>query len=333
MDNEVKPLSEAADFEEFKELRAAAGKETAAAEPAEKTPQAEEAKPVIAAEPGTADKTVQEPPAEKTVDDQIKELRAKGKHAQANKLMVDSAVKAEREEKERLKQELEALRSRPAERPAEAPAKPATTAASATDSNDPEPNPTDAKYDGADGYTKYLRDVGRWDARQQFRELQAKQQTQQSQQEIARTVMQRIAAFKAAKPEHADFDAVTAGTWDPNTNTGTGLWLTPAMMQFARESENAPAVLYHLGKNMAEHARIVALSPAMQLATLGQIAHLIATPAVNAPENRKPAVTKASPPPRVLSGADTPEPKSTAEASSYEEFKQLRRAQRGSSAR
>lgn len=322
-----KPYAEAVDHEEFKQLRAeVAGKKAAtAAEPAEKTPQSEEDKPApIAAEAGTAETKVQEPPAEKSVDDQIKELRAKGKHAQANKLMVESAVKADREENARLKQQLETLRSRPPERPAQTQQ---PSAQPALDTSDPAPLATDAKYAGPHGYEEYLTDK----AMHRYRAEERARDTRDGQRAIGEAIGRKV---QAAKTKFADFETVTAGSWDEASKTGTGLWLTPSMIQFVRESDDAMDVLYHLGKNMTEHARIVALSPAMQLANLGQIAHLIRTPAVNAgiPEKRKPAVTKAAPPPTTLGGADEPEPQSLAEAGSYEQFKAMRKA-RGRSPR
>lgn len=325
-----KPYAEAVDHEEFKQLRAEVAEKKAAttAEPAEKTPQTEEVKPVIASEPGT-EKPVQEhaaPTGEKSAEDQIKELRKNGKHAAANKLMVEAATKAANDRAEKAERALEALKSQPAATPS--PAVQPKPQAAATDAADPRPKAIDAKYAGADGYDKYLEDVSRWGARQEFHEQRTRSNAEQSQREMAQNIGTRIAAFKAAKPEHADFDAVTAGTWDEATKTGTGLYLTPPMIQFVRESDAAPAVLYHLGKNMAEHARIVGLSPVLQLAELGSLGRLITTPAANAaiPEKRKPAVTKAAPPPTTLGGADEPEPQPLAEAGSYEQFKAMRKA-------
>jgi hypothetical protein len=316
-DTEIKPLSEASSLEEFKELRKAAATAGTGEEPAKPT-QVEETTPAQSAtEAGTVETKVQEPPVEKSADDQIKELRAKGKHAAANKLMVESAVKAEREENARLKQEMETLRSRPSERPAQAPA----PTQQASDSK--APDATDAKYAGPKGYEEYLLDMADY-------RFEAKQQAQRAAQSRGAAAQAVGAKVAAAKGKYADFDTVTAGNWDAKTNTGSGLWLTPAMIQFVQESDNAMDVLYHLGKNMAEHARIVALSPSMQLVQLGQLSHLISAPPANTtPEKRVPAVSKVAPPPRVLSGHDAPPPKPLSEATSYEEHKRLRKLQRG----
>lgn len=313
--DELKPLSEAASYEDFKSQRAA-GRE-APAGPAEKTPQTEEVTPVkTESEPGTGDKVIQEAAAEKPVDDQIKELRAKGQHAKANKLEREAGA-AEADKKHaaeiaRLKQENETLRRPASERPAAE--KPAEVQA---DASDPEPKATDEKYAGAQGYEKYLRDCGRWDYRQE----EKKRGAEAGQRAATEALRTKVAA---AKTKYADFDAATTA----DVKAGTGLILTPSMVQYIRESDAGMDVLYHLGKNPEEYARVKALSATLQLAELGYLGKLITTPAANkaVPEVRKtPAVSRVSAPPRVLSGAAEAPAKSLSEASSYEEFRQLRK--------
>ncbi len=314
--DELKPLSEAASPEEFKTLRAAHREATAPV--AEKPVETQESKPVeTAAETGTAKQKVQEVPvAEKSVDDQIKELRAKGNHPAANKLEREAgaaeARKASDEEIARLKQEMEALRRPQPERPAEV--KTEVQAQPQVDPNDPEPKPEDAKYAGANGYEKYLRDCGRWDYRQESR-------AQQAQQGQKAAIDSRRTKVAAAKAKYVDFDAVTAA--DPAT--GTGLILTAPMIQYFDAADSGAEVLYHLGKHPDDYARIKALDPTLQLAELGYLGKLIVTPPAGTPEKKTPAVSKVSAPPRVLSGTDAPPPKALSEASSLEEFKRLRK--------
>lgn len=321
MDNNSKPLSEATDIEEFKRLRYADRQTEAPAESAgDKATQGEEPTPASASDPGTEGKATQEPePAEKSVEDQIKELRAKGKHAAANKLMAEEAARPHREEAERLRKELEGLRTQKPEPKPEATAKPATTEAAKPDidPNDPEPKPTDEKYAGEEGYTKYLRDCGRWDARQEQRAAERQRREAGTREAMTRKLVE-------AKAKYPDFDTVTAG----DMATGQGLILTPAMIDYVKEADSLD-VMYFLGKNPSEYQRIFMLPNARQIAELGKIEDKIsAAPAAAAatPEPKKPAVSKVSAPPRVMSGNDAPEPKSTAEARSFEEFKRIRHA-------
>jgi hypothetical protein len=311
MDLEVKPLSEATNIEEFKALREAQRK--AAAEPAaEKVTQSEEDTTASAAEPVTAEKPQESEPVEKSVDDQIRELRAKGKHAAANKLMAEEAARPHREEAEKLRKELEGLRTRPVEAKPEA-AKPATeAAATVSDPNDPEPKITDEKYAGDDGYTKYMRDVAAYDRRQ---ERKAEEQTR-AQATLKEKADKVFESGRLAKP---DFDAVVQRATLNIAVLREGLAKIP----------NIGDVLYKLGSEPAEVTRIMALAPMDQWAELVFVSRQItAAPAAPAapPEKPKPAVSRVSAPPRVLSGNDIPEPKSTSEATSYEDFKKIRRA-------
>ena len=319
---DLKPLSEAADLAEFKKLRQEARPKPEGQEP-ETPAQAEEATPApSAAEAGTAEPVSQESkPAEKSIDDQIKELRAKNQHAKANKLEREAGAAEARRQHEaeltRLRQEMEALRRPPSERPAAEPAK-AEPAQAAADPNDPEPKPTDDKYAGAHGYETYLRDLGKWDRRQE-------QKAEQAQQAQRTVIDARRAKVTAATAKYPDFATVTAA----DAAAGTGLVLTPAMIQYFDAAETGADVLYHLGKNPADYQRIRSLDPVSQLLELGYIGKLISTPAANTvPEKKTPAVTRVAPPPRVLNGNDTPPPKALSEASSYDEFKQLRRQRR-----
>ncbi len=324
MADEIKPLSEATDIEDFKRLRAEHREGTA--EPAEKVTQAEEATPVIAAEPGTAETKVQEP-VEKSAEDRIKELRSKGRHAAANELMVKTAVEAEKARADKLDEELKALRA-PKFEPARvaAAAAPQPAAAEKPAESDPEPKATDEAYGGADGYNKYLRDVTRWDTRQEIRRADAGRQ-QEAQNVGVRESLNR--KMTDARAKYSDFDTVTAG----DMTTGQGLILSPVMIDYAKNRDRGLDVVYALGKNPADYQRIFMLPANQQPYELAMIeARLSGTPAAVAapPVVLKPAVSRVAPAPRVLSGNDTPEPKGTSEASTFEDFKRIRRSARAS---
>lgn len=334
MSMEIKPLSDAEHFEEFTNLRNAArtaelkawedseDSEDSAETAEPKSMQPEEGKTEIVADPVTAETKVQEVPAKASVEDQIKALRAKGKHAQANKLMAEDAAeqaaRPHREEAEKLRKELEGLRTRPAEPKPTTQAVPAQAKPSA-DAGDPEPQPTEDKYAGADGYLKYQRDLTRWDVRQENRAIEQKKQDAS----IGEKITQK---WNAAKGKYPDFEAAT----HPNT----GLIPTNPMKQFIIEHDLGMDVLYQLGKDLPEFSRISQLTPVMQMAELGYMARLIATPPpaqASTPEKQlKPAVSKASTPPRVLGGANASEPKPLSEAQTFEDFQRRRTALKAS---
>lgn len=312
MDTETKLLADAVDFEEFKNLRHAPA---ATAEPAEKAPQVEEASPVIAAESGAAEPIPQEKQeaVEQSAEDKIKELRRQGKHNQANEVLKKEAARPHLEEIEKLRKELEALRSRPSEPVKQPEAKPAVVPAQqAVDTSDPEPKVTDEKYAGADGFTQYNRDIAIWAFRQETRKEQQKQAAISHQ----RKAQNILAEGAKAKP---DFQSVTS-----NVKVAVDV-----LREAIEDLPNIGDVLYKIGGDPAETSRIANLSPTKQYAELAYLSRELAKPpviAVKPPEPLKTAVSKVNAPPRVLSGADTPEPKSTAEARDFDEFKRLRRA-------
>lgn len=313
---EIKPLSDAEHFEEFTNLRNAA--RAASAETAEpKSTQPEEGKTEIVADPVAAETTVQEVPAEASVEDQIKALRKAQRHKAANELMVKAATQAANERAEKAERELEAVKRQPAVEQ-KLPAKPVTEAKTAI-GDDPEPQPTEDKYAGADGYLKYQRDLTRWDVRQENRAIEQKKQDAS----IGEKITQK---WNAAKGKYPDFEAAT----HPNT----GLIPTNPMKQFIIEHDLGMDVLYQLGKDLPEFSRISQLTPVMQMAELGYMARLIATPPpaqASTPEKQlKPAVSKASTPPRVLGGANASEPKPLSEAQTFEDFQRRRTALKAS---
>jgi hypothetical protein len=313
MEEDLTPLSEATSPEEFKTLREAHRK--AAAEPAaEKTPQAEEAIPVIVSEPGTEKPIQQESPADKPVDEQIKELRAKGKHAAANKLMVESATKAERDRADGLTKELEALRRRPAEsRTVAAKTEPAPVKAVAAP--DVEPKVTDEKYAGANGYQEFVIDAALWKFKAESRTQQEQQKQQESQTAITSRVNKVLEEGKKAKP---DFDAVV----------GKVIINVGVIQEGVQRLDNFGDVLYAIGSDPALLSSLQAMNPMDQWAELRYLSRTLGKPA--APAALKPAVSRVAAPPRVLSGTEAPEPKSTSEAVDYNDFKRIRKLQRAS---
>lgn len=270
-----------------------------------------------ASKTGTQDK----PEGEKrgrSLEERIRELRTKGDHDKADKILRDHWTRQERDRADKLEQELQDLRTRkPGSETSAEPAKPAQPAAAAASGDDPEP-----KEDDFQTYREYIVAASRWAARQERRsaEQEALKQEDLKRRETIKQATQR--KINDARGKYEDFDTVCAG----DAKAGTGLILTPAMQQFAVESDAGFDVVYYLGKNPAERARIAQLSPARQLAELGKIEDKVSATRTEErlTEKPKPAVSKAAPPPPRLGGAETPAPKNSSEARDYREYKKLR---------
>jgi hypothetical protein len=286
-----KSLAEAGDFEEFKKLRANAPIPKPDEAPA-KPPQAEEAKPKAAPESApdseTGEKIPQAPPAEgkQTLEDRIAELRKQGKHAVANKLLMDEARKAsqqaaaERERAIRLERELQEAKKQPPVQPAAQQSQPAQL-------DDPEPNPDDPKY--ATNLALYLRDVRVWDKRQNERTAAVQSFSQK-----------RDAVLAAGNSAYQDFGAVT-----------DRVVLNSAVLQKAvQEIPNAADVLYRVGSDLSLLGNIQRMDPVAQWTELVLLSRSLNTsqPPATQPANLRTPVTRVAPPPTPIRALPEPPP-------------------------
>ena len=126
------------------------------------------------------------------------------------------------------------------------------------------------QFDSYEAFTEALTD---WKATQavqtalQQREAAQRQaEEQRQQQERASTWQQRATD---ATSRYADFAEVALNRDLP---------VSPAMAEVIQSVDNGPDVLYHLGRNPAEAARIAALSPAQAAFALGSLAASLQTP-------------------------------------------------------
>lgn len=316
MSTENKQLSDAESYEEFRSLRTPPT--PAAAEPAaEKAPQVEETTPVIAAESGTVEPNSQEKqepvPAEKSVDEQVRELRAKGKHAAANKLMVDSAVDVERKRADALARELESLRAKPVAAQPQPAASPVPPAAPQVAGDDPEPKPTDEKYSVEGGWNLYMGDKIAHGIRSATR-AEAETQKRAAHEQRGRK------ALEAGAAAHPDFGSVIEKV----------IISKEALMSAVDNIDNVGEVLYKIGTNPAELARIQTLNPFSQYAVIHELSQGLKAPTPAAapapPVTLPPPVSRVAPPPRTLTGVGEAPKRSTADAKDYDDFRRIRKA-------
>lgn len=309
----VKTPAEASDFAEFRKIRS--GEQVPATPPQQ--PPAETAGEEAEIEAGSepVEKPTQEQPETKpekrdrTLEGRIKELRSKGKHDEANKLMVDAAVRAHKDEVEQLRKELQESRTRKPEEPKPAPA---PAAENKLDGDDPKPRLAAFMKDGKsyeDAIEEHADAVADWRDRKRERETSAAAADRQK-AEMKTSFTKRLTEVRA---KHSDFDEVTKG-----------LSLTPPMQQFVMEADEGLEVIRELGVSPDDYQRIAELSPTRQLAELGKIALRLEAPPPEKPKTTP--VSRVPAPPRTVSGTEPATAKATNEAKSFEEHKRLRTA-------
>lgn len=157
---------------------------------------------------------------------------------------------------------------------------------------DAEPDPAAYKYGETD--PGYIRDLGKFTARQEFLRLAAERERETAIRTVEQTWEQRQAEFAKAKP---DFYDVMNGDWV----------CTPAMADTIRTSDDGAAVAYHLAQNPAEARRIAALNPLAQVREIGKLEARLSAP----PPPQTKTVSDAPPPPsqaRGVSGRFAPPP-------------------------
>ena len=133
-------------------------------------------------------------------------------------------------------------------------------------------------------YEDYTRALARYEARMEHQRL--------NREAAEKTTAQRLReSMKAVRGEAADFDEVVASVFEPEfPNSKT-------MADFVEESDQPARMLYWLGNNPDEAARISQLSPIRQAKELAKVEATLAAPA---PQPKRPG---APPPPKIVTGS------------------------------
>jgi hypothetical protein len=154
-----------------------------------------------------------------------------------------------------------------------------------TDPNDPEPDPK--AYPAEEYDPAYIRAVSKWEARAEFRQLEAAAAVRVRQQ----TVTQALASKEdAARAKFSDFDAVTDAVVADFTGNPRGI----TILEFVQESPLGAEVAYALGKDPAAKKEILAATGSVGvLRVLAKLEAALAEPAKPAPKH----ITSAPVPP------------------------------------
>jgi hypothetical protein len=192
----------------------------------------------------------------------------------------------------------------------------AKPAAPATDSNDPEPDPN--KYTD---YTEYQKALIKWEVKQEKKAEVAQAADAAKRAEAQKAANAWSTRVAEASETFEDFESVAL---NPE------LTVTAVMADAIKDSEAGPEVLYHLGQNPAEAARIAKLSPLAQVRELGKLEAVLTARATKGtadetPQTKKPVVSKAPAPVRPLGGAAAASSSAKAiESMSMSEYRALR---------
>jgi Asp-tRNA(Asn)/Glu-tRNA(Gln) amidotransferase A subunit family amidase len=137
-------------------------------------------------------------------------------------------------------------------------------------------------------YDEFLRAAARHEVRQELRAERAKEEEHRRRYEAQSYEEQQrsriVGTIEKAKASHADFDLVVTPS----------LPVSHVMLGALSESDHGPDILYYLGKNPQESARIAGLTPYGQVRELGKIEAKISQPkaTTNAPAPIKPVSSR-----------------------------------------
>jgi hypothetical protein len=166
----------------------------------------------------------------------------------------------------------------------------------APDPKDPEPDA--AKFGD---YVEWQKAWNRWDRRQETRQEKAQAAAAEQHNAVKAKAESWQSRVSEAAAELADFAEVAQNPDLP---------VSQVMAEAITDSEIGPKILYHLGQNPEDAARIAKLSPVAQVREIGKIEAKLAVDTPEADEEtpeplvKKPlAVSKAPAPHRPLAGA------------------------------
>lgn len=188
------------------------------------------------------------------------------------------------------------------------------------------PDPKDPEPDASkfDNYTDWQKAWMRWDRRQESRAEVVARAAAEQQTAAAAKASTWNEKVTAASAEMADFAEVAQNPDLP---------VTPVMGEAILDSELGPKILYHLGQNPTEAARIAKLSPVAQVREITKLEAMLspetAKPADEKPQTKSTTVSKAPAPIRpVAGGASASNPVKSIDSMSQAEYRAYRESGR-----
>jgi len=178
-----------------------------------------------------------------------------------------------------------------------------------------EQRPTPDKYEYGELDVKFISDLARYEARQEFKAAQAAEnktrQSEAARQEAAKLTERKAAFFDAGAAKFDDFQEVVANSE----------YISDIVGELALGSEVGPEVIHHLASDPKLARQVFGLSPVKQAAYFGRLEAQFSAP--SAAKSETPArTTKAPPPVRTAKGAGG-KPQVTADTSDFSAFEAM----------
>lgn len=174
-------------------------------------------------------------------------------------------------------------------------AKPGLTGDKPSDTQEAVQAPDPAKYKFGELDPQYMRDVARFEARQELqayqRQLDEARQTEAANREIEQVRQKAAEVIQAGQAKFSDFEEVVV-----EAARNGEFELTKEMFETAVETSVAPDILYYLAQNPDEASTVARMSARQQAIWFGRMEAKFSQPA---PEPKK-KVTAAPPPPAAL---------------------------------
>lgn len=217
----------------------------------------------VASESSADSATVQQSKAgdksEEENDDIPDEQLPKGVQKRINKLTARAKTAEETAEDLRKRLDAGAEKKEPIKEPA---------AATAKASVDPEP-----ERSAFGTQDEWLKEHNKWSAREALRSERAAESVKEEDARIQATYDQHLERQNTFREEHPDYDKSIRDCPVP---------MSEAMAVALIESENGPAVMYHLAKNQPELEKIVKMSRVRQAMEIGRISSSLLSPSGSA---------------------------------------------------
>lgn len=129
------------------------------------------------------------------------------------------------------------------------------------------PDPKNYTYGETDA--AYIKDLARYEARQEFLAQQAEQEVRSSLQNVETQHAERVGK---AKERYQDYDEVVVKGANPDPVTKEPKWFCSQLMSLGiKTSEQGPDIAYHLASNPQESLRIAQMPPLEQAREFGRL--------------------------------------------------------------
>jgi hypothetical protein len=177
-------------------------------------------------------------------------------------------------------------------------------------------------------FTKYLKDHVRWEVRQELKEQAETAEREELEERAKETWESHSERLEAAKAKYEDFDEVVdvPTPWTMTNPSPIERAAAEAFRIAVIEDDNGPEILYHLGQNAEEFAKLGEMTPAQVVKAVARLSDKIGTPKAEKETPKPKLVSKAPAPIKPVSGGATKNSIPLSEIDDMREYKRRRAA-------